>query len=1349
MQTTHRRIALLTGASVAALGAAAPTFAATVPGPAGHTITQAGDITDTLVICDIAPALPSSPCVYGVDNTGTGTVTSTVNSQPTGQIVQDLNSTAGSASGTITNNGAAEIHAIALATAPVAGLASADASISTGVFQSVSALETANAVFTIAGTTATTGTDASLLILASAVATGTNAVAGADVHGINQVAAATGVGFDAAATITNNGTLTVEAIASAFGTTAADADATVHGITQRAVAVGDVATVTLNNNGVINLLATAVASATSGGASADASVTGGIEQTATGATATAVFVNSGTVSLHAAATASASGFADADATANSGIDQDLNGTLVAGTVTNNGLIAIAASAVANGSGASAAANAASGIDQSADIAGGGTGTLSAVNSGTLSLSANATASATDGRADAEATATAGIVQAANGLGATANLSMANNGLVSLVANANATGATTAEADATATSAMHQSANNVAVYNATMTNAATLTASANAVAVAANDATTDSADADASASGMFQEVGSAVLTASLSMVNSGTVNVVANATASAQENVTAEADALGAGQELQATTVNSASFANSGAITVNANAIAVGTSGDADADATGYIATGFGGAAGTLTAINSGTMNVTAVAAAPGSADAFAGGMRALGVDGSVSLSNSGNLHVVASASGGTTSEATAIGMDAAFHNGVTTITNSGTLSVDAITAGNGDPIAAGIVVFTTGAPGVDDVTTINNSGDIIVRESVDGGTTWRRGSAIDVNPLGFPSSTPTVVNLLAGNIYGDIDINAGDEINVTDATTYFDGIINPDNMPIAGVTDLALDAGVAGDGALTISGGGNLILADPRNTGNPATYDGPAYAFVDTFTVATDGTITFELQPNADTTDVDGETQLVGTYPQVFANTATLEGTLVARILPPGGLFADSYFWDNVIDATTRVGGFDGAQCVLDSPLEGSVLLSGLDCIEDDSGNIDLAISRVPFDEVAGLNQNGLSAAEGLECLYNTSLTGPFATLVADLFRITDEGDFNTAMNMLAGESYAQYLQSFPSLGVHYNDIIAHATDCEVPALAGSVIECRASAPVHIWGQIDYQWRKVDGDDEAPGIKSKRMTGLIGVDGVIGGSAIVGASIGVVNNHIRDRFFADEVQGDGYLFGAYAAFDPGAFFVKGVATYASFDGDAERHIDLTPFGGTLVGSTRGDPDVKMWTVGLHGGARFPMGATSVITPYLNLDYVHAKMDAFIENTTTGAELHLDDNDANHSFFTGGVKWATQMGGVVPEVNLGYRHRFGNTRTNITEAFNCQIDLCPFDIVSSGEKRGTFLAGLSIGGKIGWADLRIGYEGEFNGDVKSHSGNFRIVVPIGGHAAPPPPPPPVERGERGQ
>jgi hypothetical protein len=49
--------------------------------------------------------------------------------------------------------------------------------------------------------------------------------------------------------------------------------------------------------------------------------------------------------------------------------------------------------------------------------------------------------------------------------------------------------------------------------------------------------------------------------------------------------------------------------------------------------------------------------------------------------------------------------------------------------------------------------------TINNSGDIIVRVSGDGGATWQRGMAISVR-----RSNKSVINLLDGSIYGNIDL---------------------------------------------------------------------------------------------------------------------------------------------------------------------------------------------------------------------------------------------------------------------------------------------------------------------------------------------------------------------------------------------------------------------------------------------------------------------------------------------------------------------------------------------------------------------------------------------------------
>src|SRR3954453_14967228 len=89
--TSHRRIALLTGASLSALGIATPAFAAPHDLAADGTyagtsvVDTTAPYTDTITICAIATASPE--CFLGVKNSGAATETSTVNSVPTGQIL--------------------------------------------------------------------------------------------------------------------------------------------------------------------------------------------------------------------------------------------------------------------------------------------------------------------------------------------------------------------------------------------------------------------------------------------------------------------------------------------------------------------------------------------------------------------------------------------------------------------------------------------------------------------------------------------------------------------------------------------------------------------------------------------------------------------------------------------------------------------------------------------------------------------------------------------------------------------------------------------------------------------------------------------------------------------------------------------------------------------------------------------------------------------------------------------------------------------------------------------------------------------------------------------------------------
>ena len=214
MKTSHRRFALLTGASLTALGVtglgvATPALAAPHDAfTAADTGTYAGTstATATLTICDIAA---TNPCFYGEYLTGSGAVTATVNSTATGRIAQA--DTGGTITLSLVNpaGSSAEIGAIAIATG--AGNQTADANVTTALTQNASAT-TGDAVNTFTN-------DGSLLIDAVAVASASTG--GADASAYNYAGAwqyATvalgGVG-NASNSIVNNGTYTALASASA------------------------------------------------------------------------------------------------------------------------------------------------------------------------------------------------------------------------------------------------------------------------------------------------------------------------------------------------------------------------------------------------------------------------------------------------------------------------------------------------------------------------------------------------------------------------------------------------------------------------------------------------------------------------------------------------------------------------------------------------------------------------------------------------------------------------------------------------------------------------------------------------------------------------------------------------------------------------------------------------------------------------------------------------------------------------------------------------------------------------------------------------------------------------------
>ena len=128
-----------------------------------------------------------------------------------------------------------------------------------------------------------------------------------------------------------------------------------------------------------------------------------------------------------------------------------------------------------------------------------------------------------------------------------------------------------------------------------------------------------------------------------------------------------------------------------------------------------------------------------------------------------------------------------------------------------------------------------------------------------------------------------------------------------------------------------------------------------------------------DGTLTYELPA------VPADGAPVGTYPQIFANTANLDGTLVANIQPANGLFDDTTLYDNVIDAndsrTAR-----STSCVHRRRPDADRCCSTSSCVYDAKRQRRPRASRGRRStQVAGLNGNGRAVGDRSRLLSTTS----------------------------------------------------------------------------------------------------------------------------------------------------------------------------------------------------------------------------------------------------------------------------------------------------------------------------------------------------------------------------------
>jgi hypothetical protein len=715
MTTTQRRIALLTGASLATLGVAAPAAAAPFAFDIHGGIVHAGvTATDTLAIECIDTVAPIVNDICGITSSGTLASGPVIVTGPFGQIFQTGD--AGGAASLILN--AYETGVDFVGADLAATFTTGDGSIFDSPLQPLLVQTGINAD----EISITLNNEGALTLGARANLVAVGHQGNIDLQMAGGVVQHAATGDTANLLATNDGGLSIiaegQALA-AYGTVNVDVGTA---FVQSATGVNAANVAFINTDGSY-FTAAATMTATEGDAVANADIDG-VHQIAIGATtANATYENYGTLNVVATANAFSPARAEANAHVTYGIEQTAH-VIGSGDATarvdNHGAINIAAIAHAGGvftgaydtaaTFASANASVGNGIVQHATVADLGTASAVITNDAGATIGVLASAYATaSGHAEAHATVGteggAGINQNASGLAANANI--ANAGAVDVGAVAAAAGT-----DALAVARI----NDGIVQNVT----ATGTYATDEGAILVGDA-------------------------SAGLTNGGSINIHATANATAAGNLYDTGDAVavagifvGIDQDVHAASGGSASatIANAGTIDIGASANAVG---DTDAFAFGLMARGIDqeatadvavtgvygtlGLGGYVTAAtagnamasltNGGTINVGVAANATGYDSAVAA---ALMVGGIHQSANAGATVV------GTGATATNMGGDASAYmtNAAAGVINIGAAANASAVSGEAHAIAgffSGIAQYANADAGDANVT-LDNAGAI-------------------------------------------------------------------------------------------------------------------------------------------------------------------------------------------------------------------------------------------------------------------------------------------------------------------------------------------------------------------------------------------------------------------------------------------------------------------------------------------------------------------------------------------------------------------------------------------------------------------------------------------------------
>ncbi len=884
---------------------------------------------------------------------------------------------------------------------------------------------------------------------------------------------------------------------------------------------------------------------------------------------------------------------------------------------------------------------------------------------------------------------------------------------------------------------------------------TATATASSASGSSDAEANDSSEAEAtgvSIAGSLDNTG-AIFAGSLALSNAdaSATGDTANANASAYAEATATAASISSGSEDWEYIQNSGTIAALAVASATATATATSSFIDpdlsydasAEADAT---AIGIDVLCGTyldgITNTEDGVISASATASTTENDEvAYEGTARAtglrlndVGLDGDIT--NDGVISATATSDG----SAYATGVDIEGSSSyVGSLTNSGTIQASA----TGDYASATAIRLDDGGS----LNTISNTGDILAYLNPDEPSVLNdvptgaaaidaegEGQGLTIEQLGghivgkilLSNSYSDHIEWSGGTIQGDISGNHGEDGN--DVLDIFAGTDNAFTYAntIDGFDAVRLNDDASDPVSLRLTG--SINNTNSLYVGSHATLSlsSEASVNVDSLTVASTGTLSYDLNPD-------------GTNAVINTTTADLGGGTVNAV------FTDV---QHPTDYTYRIINWNGSDTTFGTVLSNSILEKVVAQYSEDG--VDLVVTRVSFGGLDNLQDDAQRLGHALDGIFdNIPLDSDLGKALTDLIGLSPE-EYERTMNEIAGQQLADLQTATTS---QLGDLL-HVIQTQLSGMRGSqeaslgmdslgimvadnqvttmndAPVAGASAPVFAgnwsaWARAFGDWASLKRDGFRPGFTSDAGGVVAGVDYKLTDDFMLGLAGGYQKTNMDFRGAGD---GDitSWSVTAYGDYSFGPAYVDTLVGYSMQSYDLNRFLNVLGTGYTA----NSNYDGSSVAASVEAGYAFDVADNTKVTPFVGFNYTHTNADAVTETGAGLWNLAYDSRSDNAFDSVLGTRlsyaFKTADGTrYMPTVELGWKHQYGDA-TPTTNAALAGTPGSNFLITGQEAQRDSALVGASLGVQLtDQIDGSVQYNGQYSSNYSDSTASVRL------------------------